>query len=464
MSRPADTEREAAGVLRTLLENLVSLAESAGDGEMLRATLADAVGVATELTGAERGSLLLLDEEGRVTDSLLAREEPSEEDREELVGAVLETGVAGWVRRQRETALVFDTADDPRWVTLADEPYEVRSALVVPVRRGDRLVGLLTLMHPRPGHFDERAAVLMELTAEQIGLVLDNASLVDHLARARARAEELLAALEAELAAGRRMQQSFLPSELPVVPGWELAACFRPAREVGGDLYDAFALDDGRLAFVVGDVCGKGVPAALFMALVRSLVRVFAGLAPGRSGGPQEEGFRNVLDGAGQTALDVVSHVDRYLLAHHRALGVFATLFLGVVEPETGGMVYVNAGHEPPLVRSVAGTVVGLDPTGPAVGAVDRARFGVGRAALGPGEVLLLYTDGVTDTTTEAGEAFGPEGLRSLLSAPAGDAGELLGRIESALGNHAGGAEAVDDLTLLVLRRRELPTPRRPTY
>ena len=187
-----------------------------------------------------------------------------------LTGTVLKDGLAGWVMRHRRIGLIADTEKDDRWFNLPDQPYAVRSAMAVPIIRDDEMLGILTLLHPQPGIFHQGTVDVMEVTAGQLGLALESAKLYSKL-------DQYSRALDAELEKGRQIQKEFLPRELPRLPGWDLAACFHPARQVAGDFYDEFVLPNGCLAVVIGDVCDKGVGSALFMALIRSLIRVFTG-------------------------------------------------------------------------------------------------------------------------------------------------------------------------------------------
>jgi serine phosphatase RsbU (regulator of sigma subunit) len=263
------------------------------------------------------------------------------------------------------------------------------------------------------------------------------------LEKKRLRDKEQLYAksLERELEIGREIQKSFLPEELPAVSGWEIAARFRPARQVAGDFYDAFALPGGRIGLVVADVCDKGVGAALFMALLRSLLRATAtGESPDA---PVEAGAR---------LLRTVRLANDYIARTHGRSNMFATLFFGELDPATGELDYVNGGHEAPIVFGPAGVRNRLPPTGPAVGMMPEMVFEVGRALLAAGEAVLLYTDGVTDARGASG-LYGEQRLLSLLATPSSGAAALLDRVEAAVLAHAAGAEQADDITLLAVLR-----------
>ncbi|WP_051451044.1 PP2C family protein-serine/threonine phosphatase [Actinospica robiniae] len=260
-----------------------------------------------------------------------------------------------------------------------------------------------------------------------------------------------------ELLIGRQIQAGFLPEQLPVLPGWEIEVEFRPAREVAGDFYDVFELPGSRrTALIVADVCDKGVGAALFMALIRTMLRHTAqnsGLRPlGTLGWDPHSGR---LPTVGETPLlHAVTSTNRYLTQVHHRQGYFATLFFGILDPETGVLSYINGGHNPPLLFAEDGALrAELEPTGPAVGVLPDPGFEVGRIRIEPGEFLLAFTDGVTESRASSGEFFGDERLTGLATVPCERAQELTGRIMAAIEHHSAAGEQYDDITMLVLRR-----------
>lgn len=267
----------------------------------------------------------------------------------------------------------------------------------------------------------------------RVGASLEKKRLRD---RERLHAESL----ERELAIGREIQATFLPEFLPQPAGWDIAARFEPARQCAGDFYDTFALAGERLGLVVSDVCDKGVGAALFMALFRSLIRSTAErTAPGGD--------------SAATVLGAVAGTNDYIARTHGRTNMFATLFFGIVDLGSGRLSYVNAGHEAPLVLAASGeTSRALDPTGPAVGLVPESKFETGTTTLAPGETLFAYTDGVTDAKGDDG-FFGRERLFALLARPRASAGALLDAIREAVVSHTGAQERYDDLTMLAVRR-----------
>jgi len=256
-------------------------------------------------------------------------------------------------------------------------------------------------------------------------------------------AEQLHAkSLERELEIGREIQLGFLPDTLPSPTGWEVRAHFRPARQVAGDFYDAFTLDDGRVALVLADVCGKGVGAALFMALFRSLLRALAG--------SEFAAAATTRDGLCAT----VQGTNDYIARTHGRANMFATAFVAVLDPASGALEYVNAGHEPPAVLGAGGVLrARLEPTGPALGLMPDLEFGVCSERLAPGETLFAFTDGVTDARDPRDEAFGEERLMALLQTEGVSAATLLERVDEALSAYIASAAQFDDVAMIATRR-----------
>ena len=248
--------------------------------------------------------------------------------------------------------------------------------------------------------------------------------------------------LERELEIGREIQRGFLPDALPSADGWELRAHFRPARQVAGDFYDAFTLPGGRVALVLADVCGKGVGAALFMALFRSLLRALG----------ETEFSAAPSTRAGLCA--TVQGTNDYIARTHGSANMFATAFVAVLDPATGALDYVNAGHEPPVILDAGGAPrARLQPTGPALGLMPDLEFTVASECLRGGETLFAYTDGVVDARDPNDAPFGEDRLMSLLRSESVPAASLLERIDAALSAHITTAAQFDDVAMLATRR-----------
>src|SRR5262249_9105376 len=226
-----------------------------------------------------------------------------------------------------------------------------------------------------------------------------------------------------EMEVARNIQRDFLPESLPLARGLELEAVLQPARDVSGDFYDAFSLPpSGTIVLVVGDVCDKGVGAALFMALFRSLIRASADPVGGgaiQMIGGRRTLVRQALDAA--TPADLLTRVagftNDYIARLHGRTNMFATVFLAALTPGTGRLDYVNAGHEPALVLAPTGGIQELRPTGPALGLLPDQVFTAGAATLEPRDAFVAFTDGLVEARSATGEVFGAQRLRDVLRA-----------------------------------------------
>jgi phosphoserine phosphatase RsbU/P len=256
-----------------------------------------------------------------------------------------------------------------------------------------------------------------------------------------------LKSLEREMNIARDIQKEFLPRQLPEVGGWEIASYFKAAKEVAGDFYDAFLLPDGMLTFLVSDVCGKGIGAALFMTLFRSLIRA-ASTFDQFSSAQEKEIFTPA-----ERLQHVISLTNRYVTETHEESNMFATVFIGILDPQSGKLTYINGGNEPALIVGEDGTIrASLTRTGPAIGIIPQASFAVKEITLASDDLIVAFTDGIPDTQNINGEFFGNDRLQTLLiknSAPI----ELLGRIEAELTQFIGTADQFDDITLLSIKR-----------
>jgi serine phosphatase RsbU (regulator of sigma subunit) len=272
-----------------------------------------------------------------------------------------------------------------------------------------------------------------------------------------------LRGLERELEIGRQIQAGFLPTTLPQPVGWEIAGRLQPARQVAGDFYDAFALtSQRRIGLVIGDVCNKGVGAALFMAIFRSLVRAGAGMQDFAQKDPSLVRRVDSDDFAAdsrQVVMDTVALTNNYVAQIHGASHMFASLFFGVLDPLTGSLVYINGGHEPIFIVGPNGVEAEITPTGPVVGLFTGAPFRITERRIEPGQSLLALTDGVADARSPSGAAFSNERLHDLLGRPASSAATLLDRLETALAAHIAGGSQFDDITMLAVRRMADPPP-----
>jgi serine phosphatase RsbU (regulator of sigma subunit)/putative methionine-R-sulfoxide reductase with GAF domain len=246
--------------------------------------------------------------------------------------------------------------------------------------------------------------------------------------------------LEHEIHLARQIQRTFLPERLPEFPAWDLAATWMTAREVGGDFYDLIELPGGRLGMLIADVSDKGIPAALFMALTRTLVRAVVFETP--------------------SPAEVMRRVNALIIPDNQQ-GMFVTAVYGVLSLQSGEFAFANAGHNPPAwLRRRSGEVETLRRTGPALGIIQDLEMEERTISIGPGDLLLLYTDGLTEAFSPGGEVFGEDRLLEILrSREHASAREALETLEESVRRFSGPISLADDLTMLAIRRRDGAIP-----
>jgi serine phosphatase RsbU (regulator of sigma subunit) len=372
--------------------------------------------LAANAVGAPRG-VLLLDENGDLVPRAV-RGKPFQISR-----TAQERVLAG-----RESLLIQDTLSDEKLRLQASIISQgVRSILAVPLQTKDKVIGLLYL---------DSASAARAFTREDLNLITVMANMAAvriEIARlAEIEERERRVSLEMEQAA--EIQRGLLPAGPPSLAGLDVAAYNQSCYYAGGDYYDFFERQDGRLLVVVGDVAGKGMPAALLMASLQARLQVLVEAEP--------------------DIAKLTSRLNR-ITADHCPGNRFVTLFLCEIDPRSGEIAYVNAGHNPPLVLRRNGSAEMLQGGGLILGVLRNAPYEVLHGRLGEGDVLVLFSDGVTEAENPAtGEQFGEERLSgSLMAAPDSTAVDMIGRVRAAVEAFAGSVSGSDDFTLVILRK-----------
>jgi sigma-B regulation protein RsbU (phosphoserine phosphatase) len=369
----------------------------------------------------EEGVILLRQPDGTMT-TAASRRLPNATGEllvsRKLVSEVADKGTA---------ALVTDLAIDERFAGAQSIIGSgIRSILAAPISDAQGSVGMVAIYsraHVR--RFGEEDLELLVSLASAAALRLRNVALSEEAAARRVQDHELLLAHD--------IQMAMLPRKFARRPELEIAAALIPARAVGGDLYDFLVIDDA-LWFIVADAAGKGVSAALFMAVTRTLFRAIAH--------------------SESTVAAVVGRMNAEL-ARDNDQQFFVTALVGRLDLASGELTYVNAGHLPPLRSSSSGTISVLDggEGGIALGVLDDAVYGEGHATLSTGDVLLLFTDGVTEAINGSEELFSDARLRQQFAANAAKpAAQMVDRMIESVNRFAGGAPQEDDITILALR------------
>ena len=337
-------------------------------------------------------------------------------------------GVMERVARDGEGVLTSDAQQDERFMSRQSVmSLGLRSIMCAPLRVKEKVLGAIYVDNRlHAGIFTPADLELLIAIAASAATAIENARLYQ-VAVDKGR-------MERELSMARRVQTGLIPEAIPELAGWEFAASWLPAREVAGDFYDFIPRDGRDLGLVIADVTDKGMGAALFMALTRSMVRAS-------------------LEGE-TTAAEAITKANRLICANSTT-AMPVTLFYGRVTPSGGELIYVNAGHNPPLLyRSSSLSFEELGRTGLVLGVDASITLDQHSTSLEPGDCLVLYTDGVTDALNAAEQPFGEQRLRSTIEASASGSAQAIAQgLLQALQEFIGGADPFDDITLLVAKR-----------
>jgi sigma-B regulation protein RsbU (phosphoserine phosphatase) len=368
---------------------------------------------------------------------IMMRDEGSEDLRVAVARLRDRVGEVGEIRVSRnvldevvirgKSVLTSDAQHDPRFASGTMVLQGVRSVLAVPLGVVDKVFGIIYADSPiAEGRFTEDHLKVLTTLASVAAIRVENARLIE----ARLERERL----ERELALASEIQQRFQPTAPPHVKGYELQGISFPCYEIGGDYYDFIEREDGRLVIALGDVSGKGTAAALLMSSLHAAI--------------------HAQSASHDSLVATISAVNRYL-ADNIPSNRFVTLFYAELDPESGALSFLNAGHNPPLIVHAAGTVEQLASGGLPLGIKRDAEYREGRTQLQRGDVLVIYSDGVTEAQSPSGEEFGSTRLYEVVSRNIeASAAGIRDRIESSLTKFAQGTSAADDITLVIVKRQ----------
>jgi len=335
-------------------------------------------------------------------------------------------GVVGYAVETKQAVLVPDVCKDPRYV---EANPETRSELAVPLIYKDKVIGVLDLEHTRRGFFtDDHRRTMMTLAA-QVAIAIENARLYEEIARQERR-------LERDLALARELQMRLLPQTLPKLANLELAAKFVPARAIGGDLYDFIPYSLSRLGIAIGDVSGKGAPAAIYAALVSGILRSHAPIEPGPA-----EMLRAV----------------NLSLAERRIEAQFVSLIYAVWDDAHRTLVVANSGLPRPI-HVHAGKNHVIEATGLPLGLFDDANYDEFRFKMKPGDVFVFFSDGILDARNRRGELFGRGRVEKLITECGGRSADcVVDILFKAVAEHSAGVETFDDQTVVAIKVKDNP-------
>jgi sigma-B regulation protein RsbU (phosphoserine phosphatase) len=337
-------------------------------------------------------------------------------------------GVVGHAAETRQAILVRDVSKDPRYI---ESNPETRSELAVPLIYKDKVIGVLDLEHTRRGFFTDEHRRTMTTLAAQVAIAIENAQLYEEIARQERR-------LERDLSLARELQMRLLPQTLPKVAHLDLAAKFTPARAIGGDLYDFIPYSLSRLGIVIGDVSGKGAPAAIYAALVSGILRSHAPIEPGPA--------------------EMLSAVN-LSLAERRIEAQFVSLIYAVWDDENSTLLVANSGLPRPVFVHEGKNKV-IEATGLPLGLFDDADYDEFRFKMKPGDMFVFFSDGILDARNRQGELFGRGRVEKIIAECAGRSADCV--VESlfkAAAEHSAGVETFDDQTVVAIMVKDGAAP-----
>ncbi len=374
--------------------------------------------------GAEQGAVLLLKEfKPEKPFQTLCRAGDTSHQR---LPFRLDDQLAGWMLKYRSPLLINDMGSDRRFATGGSDLFSVRSLLCAPMVCKGRMTGLLVVFNKKTATgFSADDQRLLAIIASESAQVIENARLAEK--------EKTLLHMQEELRLAYEIQYNLLPGEPPRLAGYDIAGKSIPAKEVGGDYFDFLTVGENNLAFCLGDVSGKGLPAALLMANLQAAVRSQA---------------------MAGTSLTSCLERANALLFRNTSPEKFATLFFGSLDTAGHVLHYCNAGHNHPFLIGKETEPLRLSAGGLALGCFDSFPFEESQVPMNPGNWLVVFSDGISEAVNETGEEFGEARLGELATANRdGSAAELIEKILQSVGAHAGDRPQMDDMTLVVLKR-----------
>lgn len=372
----------------------------------------------------EQGAVLLLDEED--PDSPFRTMVRKADTSSQYLPFRLDTQLTGWMLKNRKPLVINDLKNDQHISTTADSQVPFDSLLAVPLILKSRMLGLLSVFNKKDEHgFSENDQRLLSIIATQSAQVIENARLYEE--------EQALFRMQEEMRLASQIQIKLLPKEAPVIPGYDIAGKSIPAKDVGGDYFDFIPINHDRLAICMGDISGKGMPAALLMSNLQATLRA--------------QTLHNL------NPSECIRRSNR-LLFQITDPEKYATLFYSILDKENNCLCYTNAGHDNPLLLRSDGQIKRFKEGGIVVGFLENFEYIEEKETLLPGDLLLIYTDGITEALTAAEEEYGEERLTQLVREIREEpAAKIIDRIIAEIEAFRRDAPQTDDMTLIVVKK-----------
>lgn len=373
--------------------------------------------------GVEEGTVNLLDKnkEGEDFHTMVRHKDTSGVK----VPYRMDAGLKGWMLKNRTSFLSNDIRRDERFKFLTDDEYPFSSILCVPLIVKGEMMGYLAVFNKRKGDFTDEDRRLLSIIGSQSAQIIENARLLEE--------EKMYLSLQEELKMASEIQRKLLPDSPPDVPGYELYAANIPAKSVGGDYYDFVPLSEDRLAFCIADITGKGMPAAMLMANLQATFR-----------------SQVLVDDDCTTCMTRTNK----LLYRSTESTKFATMIYGALDPKSGKIKYTNGGHDCPILFKRDCEPTQLESTGLILGIFEDSDYNQESIRLEAGNLLLLFSDGITEAMNSNFEMYGTEPLKNLVQKNLEKSvSEIGSMILEDIRKHAGGTTQSDDITLMLIKR-----------
>ena len=371
---------------------------------------------------AEQGDLMLLKEN---TEDLLTTFVRTTDQKVERGVFSVHTNLLGWMQLHKKPLLLNTPWKDDRFKHTDWNPA-INNLLCVPLMIRSRLIGVLTAYNNQkiPSAFSEEDLRILAIIAAQSAQIIENARLHEE--------EQALTRMREELRLAQDIQSSLLPNRMTTIPGYEVAGISKPAQVVGGDFFDVFSTNEDQFALCLGDASGKGLPASLFISNVQATLR-------GQS--------------LGNTSVSTCLKRVNQLLSQRTRKGLFVTLFYGVLKPDAHTFSFANAGHNRPLLRRADGTIETLKLGDIPMGFLSTFSFREESITFQPGDMLLIYSDGITEARDTSNTQYDESRLLQIVQNTDGSPEQLIAQILDQVEQFTLGAQQSDDMTLLALQR-----------
>jgi sigma-B regulation protein RsbU (phosphoserine phosphatase) len=349
-----------------------------------------------------------------------------DEDKSSILPIRLNTQLTGWILKSNKPLIVNDLKNDVRFKGSINDLDHLKSILGVPLVNKGKVIGILTAYNKKNEEpFSGDDARLLSIIGSQSAQIIENARLLEE--------EKALLAVREEIRMASEIQKKLLPNELPKLDGFDISAINIPAKEVGGDYFDFINIAPGKYSFCLGDITGKGLPAAMLMSNLQAT-------------------FRGQI--RTQNSLKDCIEVSNSLLFHSTEADKFATFFAAVIDLNNEELTYCNAGHDNPILIRENGSIERLEVGGLLLGFLDLNKYEEQKINLNKGELLIIFSDGVTEAMDENENEFGEENLIKIVMENINESSDLIiQNLVKELKSHAGKQIQSDDITLIIMKK-----------